>query len=113
MRRIILVTFMCCGLAWLGAPMGPAQAADYAGGPGYRHAWRGTRTVLRFEPRVRYLRLVEQLPFCAYCDNPPTRYLPDPYWSPIYVAEPVCASRRVRVIDGRGGWSWGVQTTCY
>jgi len=38
-------------------------------------------------PRERYLRLVEQMPFCAYCDNPPTRYVADPYWAPVYVVE--------------------------
>lgn len=118
MRRIIIVTFASCLLAWLGALTVPAQAADYYGGHNrYRQAWRGgdccARMVLRYEPRVRYLRLVEQLPYCAYCDNPPTRYLADPYWSPVYVPADVCPPQRVRIADGRGGWVWGVRPICY
>lgn len=117
MRRIIFVTLASCAFALLSALTGPAQAGDTYGGH-HRYVWdRGdccTRTVIRTVPRVRYLRLVEQLPFCAYCDNPPPRYVADPYWSPVYVAAAdVCSSRRIRIADGRGGWVWGVKTTCY
>jgi len=118
MRRIIVVTLALCLLALFGALWGPAEAADYYGGHHrYRHVRRGgdccTRTVVRFVPRVRYLRLVEQLPFCAYCDDPPTRYLADPYWSPIYAAAVVCPERWARVADGRGGWVWALRPACY
>lgn len=118
MRRIVVVTIASCLLALLGALTGAAEAADYYGSHHrYRQAWRGddccARRVVGYAPRVRYLRLVEQLPYCAYCDRPPVLYQADPYWSPVYASAEVCVPRRVRIADGRGGWVWGVRPVCY
>jgi hypothetical protein len=84
-------------VALFGALVGPAQAADYyrsyhrhGGYHHHWHVWHGdccARPVIVYVPRERYLRLVEQMHFCAYCDNPPTRYVADPYWAPVYVVE--------------------------
>ena len=116
MRRITFAILASCILALFGALTGPAQAGDYHRGH-HRHGWRSgdccAQNIVGYVPRVRYLRLVEQLPYCAYCDNPPDLYLADPYWSPLYAAPGTCYSRRARIADGRGGWFWGFETTCY
>ena len=80
MRRIMFLVVASCLFALFGALVGPAQAADYyrsyhrhGGYHHHWHVWHGdccARPVIVYVPRERYLRLVEQMPFCAYCDNP-------------------------------------------
>ena len=76
-------------------------------------------------PAIRPLRLVEQLPDCAYCDSPPARFSANPFWPPdclfggcpayyaTYAADAgPCRSRRVRVLGRRGHWVWRVERSC-
>jgi hypothetical protein len=83
MRRIVFAILASCLFALFGSPTSPAQAGDYNGYYRHRHVWHSSdccaRPAVVYAPRVRYLRLVEQLPYCPYCDNPPTRYLAYPY----------------------------------
>ncbi len=37
----------------------------------------------------------------------------DAYNSADVAAAPVCTSRRIRVLDGRGGWVWGIKRVCH
>lgn len=128
MRRIVFVILASCLFALLGAAINPAKAGDLNG---YRpYAWYPggccAGVVVPYPPAVRYLRYVEQLPYCAYCDAPPPRYVANPYWPPACafdgcygydggryaVPVGVCTSRRVRVFDRRGRWVWRVKTVC-
>lgn len=81
--------------------------------------------VVPVAPAVRPLRLVEQMPDCAYCDSPPARFSANPYWPPdclfggcptyyaAYAGAPSqCRSRRVRVLDRRGHRVWRVKRIC-
>ena len=77
-------------------------------------------------PAARPLRLVEQLPDCAYCDSPPARFTANPYWPPdclfggcpaytvaVAVAAPgLCRPQRVRVLNRHGRSVWRVRTIC-
>lgn len=140
MRLITSAILALSAFALFGAAAGPARA----GGDGYYagfspYAWIArdccaqavvpaapAMPVVPVVPAVRYLRLVEQLPDCAYCDDPPARFGANPYWPPdctfggcpgyfvAYSAAPGdCRSRRVRVFNRRSGWAWRVKTICY
>ena len=77
-------------------------------------------------PAARALRLVEQMPDCAYCDSPPARFTANPYWPPdclfggcpaytvaVAVAAPgLCRPQRVRVLNRHGRSVWRVRTIC-
>lgn len=135
MRRILfLFAILASGLLSLSVvPAGPAIAGDIYGysppvyGPALPVAASGCCARAPAPVPVRYLRYVEQLPYCAYCDTPPPRYVANPYWPPdcsydgcygymggAFAAAPgVCTSRRVRVVDRRGRRVWQVRTVCY
>jgi len=98
--RYVTLAFL---LMLLGATTGPAAAG------GHHPYWRDSDCCAGTFVRapVRYLRLVEQLPYCAYCDNPPVRYVPAPEWPA------GCVVRPSPVAVDRGGWILTATAICY
>ncbi|HVZ52018.1 MAG TPA: hypothetical protein VG986_08635 [Pseudolabrys sp.] len=150
MHRIAIVALALCAFVLFGLA-GSAQAGYYGNYAGFApYGWIPsdcctapvvplTPTVLAapgapavFAPVVpaapvgRPLRLVEQLPDCAYCDSPPARFSTNPYWPPdclfggcpVYVAAValpgpgLCRPQRVRVVNRHGRSVWRVKTIC-
>jgi hypothetical protein len=148
MHRVAIVVLGLCVTVLAGLAAGPAEAGYYGNYAGFapygwipRDCCAGPpqspvvaaapgapalfAPVVPAAPAARPLRLVEQLPDCAYCDSPPARFSANPYWPPdclfggcpatyaAYAAAPaVCRAHRVRVPAGRGHWIWRVKRIC-
>jgi hypothetical protein len=138
MRRIALVLSWCV-IASVVMLAGPSYAGGYYrydDGYSYRPHHRNVRVwysssccyrrVVRHETSVRYVP-VERY---GYYDHPrrygyyerPYRYRYSDYpyyrsysasnWRDVGYTES-CYLRRTRILDGRGGWVWGVRRVCY
>ena len=137
MRRVAFAVTATCVFAFITALAGAAQAGEYyRSDDGYRvqpyhrsvNVWYSSsccyRKVVRHERIVRYVpverhRYVERPYRYGYYDEPrPYRRYAPAYRSSHWVESvysgnaDICYARRVRVLDGRGGWIWGVRTVC-
>jgi hypothetical protein len=122
MRRIIFALLCSFMLACLSSLVGPANAGEY----GARYVWYSSsccyQKVVRHEREVRYVPL-GYAPF-SYDDGPPVYVRPSGRYRLVRFSEfnysgvgvygdEGCYWRRAPLPDWRGGWVWGVTTTCY
>jgi hypothetical protein len=139
MRRVAFAVFATCVLAVAASLAGAAHAGDYYRydddgyrvRPSYRSAsvWYSSsccyRKIVRHERTVRYVpierhRYVDRAYRYGSYDQPrhyrhyAPAYRTSRWIESVYSdnAVDVCYPRRVRVLDGRGGWIWGVRAVC-
>ena len=137
MRRVAFAVLAACVLAIAASFTGAAKAREYYRyDDGYRvqpyhrnvRVWYSSsccyRRIVRHERTVRYVP-VERYGYggrryrYGYYDEPRRyrRYAPayrTSHWvEDVYSGNAeICYARRVRVLDGRGGWVWGIRAVC-
>lgn len=137
MRHVAFAVLFACVFAFAATLAGAAHAGEYyRTDDGYRvrpyhrsvNVWYSSsccyRKVVRHVRTVRYVPVERygryERPYRdGYYDEPRRyrRYAPA-YRSSHWVENvysntaDICYPRRVRILDGRGGWIWGVRTVC-
>jgi hypothetical protein len=133
MRRAALAVLFSCVAASAGLYAGPSPAGDYdrydaayayrsyhsedvlySSACCYRRVLRQETSVGYAPERYGYGDRVYGYGYVArpYADYPYYRSYAATEWRDAGPAE-VCELRRTRIIDGRGGWVWGVRRVCY
>jgi hypothetical protein len=123
MRRIAFVVLCSCVLVTLGSFVSPANAGGY----GYDQVWYSASCC--YGKVVRHSRSVRYVPAGGYGYGfgygyvephrvvrvfaPPSPLLYDNAYIAYASFGRLCFRRQVTLDDGRGGWVWGVATTCY